>query len=71
MVIYSPFRAAPLSDTELVAKRFYRQIEPNKYADIVTSLNEKKSHFCWRKAQLIDTEAQIDFPNEMKNIHIT
>ena len=32
------------------------------------SLNEETIQFCWRKAQLTDTEAQIDCPNEMINI---
>ena len=40
----------------------------SKCAEIVASLNKKTIQFCWRKAQLTDTEAQIECPKELENI---
>ena len=40
----------------------------SKCAEIVASPNKKTIQFGQRKAQLTDTEAQIDCPKEMKNI---
>ena len=59
-----------------LASKFAEREEknPDKYqkmskcAEIVASLNKKTIQFCWRKAQLTDTEAQIECPNEMENI---
>ena len=70
------FRKRSHCTTDDCRKKFAEREEknPDKYqkmskcAEIVASLNKKTIQFCWRKAQLTDTEAQIECPNEMENI---
>ena len=75
-MIWEPLRFSKINTDPGLLQNLQKEKKknPDKYqkmskcAEIVASLNKKTIQFCWRKAQLTDTEAQIECPNEMENI---